>query len=79
MMYVYFVFILALIIGAILNIPFNLVITAFLNSVDIPLDMGGGFVTFIQALKTWFLLIVVLIPMLIWVFVNSQKPRNPYE
>jgi len=78
-MYVYFVFILALIIGAILNIPFNLVITAFLNSVDIPLDMGGGFISFIQALKTWFLLIVVLIPMLIWVFVNSQKPRNPYE
>lgn len=72
---IYIVIILAIIIGAILFFPMWAIVTAIATNVSIPADMGGDWYNFIISFRNWYLLIVILVPLLVYVFVQTQKPK----
>ena len=76
MIYIYIVIIMALVLGAIMFFPFYAITTAMLTNVSIPTDMGGDWMNFLTAFRNWYLFLVILLPLLVYVFVQSQKPRS---
>jgi hypothetical protein len=75
MIYVYIVIILSISVGAILFFPVYALITAMILNVPIPSDMGGDWLNFITAIRNWYLVLIVIIPLLVYVFVQTQKPK----
>lgn len=66
----------ALAIGAILFFPMYAVITAIVNNVEIPASMAGQWLNFILAYRNWYLFLFIVGPLLLYVFVQSQKPQR---
>lgn len=81
MIYQLFIFFLLIFFGAVLNYPLRLVTSQIIEyaTANYPSYVTGPWVRFIQAIDYWRPLIVVLLPALIWFFVNVQRPRHPYD
>lgn len=80
MIFIYVTILVTLAIGAILFFPVYAVITAIVNNVEIPANMSGAWLNFIIANRNWYLFLFVIAPLLLWVFVQSQKPpRGIYQ
>ena len=76
MILIYIVIFAALAIGAILFFPMYAVITAIVNNVQIPASMAGQWLNFVIAYRNWYLFLFVIGPLLLYVFVQSQKPQR---
>ncbi len=70
------VLILTLVIGSLLWFPVHALISNLMSRVTIPIDMTGGWIDFINAIRNWYLLFFILIPLILWVLVQSQKPKG---
>ena len=77
MILIYIVIFGALAIGSILFFPFFAVITGVVNNVQIPSSMGAGkWINFLMAYRNWYLFLFIMGPLLLYVFVQSQKPQR---
>ena len=74
MIAVYIVVFAALAIGSILFFPIYATITSIINNVPIPASMNTGWINFILAYRNWYLFLFIVGPLLLYVFVQSQKP-----
>lgn len=74
-------FILLIVVGAIVWFAWDQVVSAIYTTVSttFPTYFTDSWVTFLNSMWTWMLLIVVLFGGLLWVYTQSQKPRSPYE
>lgn len=76
MIHIYIIIVVTIMVGGILFFPFYTVITAIVNNVEIPASMAGGWYNFVLAYRNWYLVLFVMISLLLYVFVQSQKPET---
>lgn len=75
MIHIYVGIALAILVGAILWFPVYAVLTAVITRTTIPSDMMGNWTGFILSIRNWYLFLFVLVGLIIWVIVQSQKPE----
>jgi len=76
MILIYVFIVVTIMVGGLLFFPFFAVVTAIVNNVEIPASMTGGWYDFVLSLRNWYLVLFVMIPLMLWVFVQSQKPER---
>lgn len=75
MFVIYFLFTLMLLVGFIAYVPWDEVMTRVVAT-STPTVLGTAWVDFITGIHNWGLLLIVILPALLWVFVNSRKPQT---
>ena len=78
MIYQLFVFVLIVLFGGILIYPLRVMTTAMITMAEAnaPAYVTGTAVTFIKSVDYWLPLLAVLLPGMLWFFVNIQRPKH---